>query len=185
MLKQFAGGLALMMIAYAGSSLTGTSNGAISNVASSNAIPDAAPGADPLAPRKVKNNVVAYHTADEAMNAAKSKARQTLSRFAKMWEDGVSGTYTVKFPLTQNGETEHIWLQVDGFEGNKISGRLANEPVNGAQYKIGQRMQIGRSDVEDWMVNQGDAIYGGYSARVAMAQMPKDERAKYEKLFRD
>jgi uncharacterized protein YegJ (DUF2314 family) len=185
MFKQFAGGLALMMIAYAGSGLTGMSNGAISSATSSNAIPDAAPGADPLAPRKVRNNVVAYHTADQAMNAAKSKARQTWPRFAKMWEDGVSGTYTVKFPLTQNGETEHIWLQVDGVDGDRITGRLANEPVNGARYKMGQRMQIGRSDVEDWMVNQGDAIYGGYSARVAMAQMPEGERAKYEKMFRD
>jgi uncharacterized protein YegJ (DUF2314 family) len=66
-----------------------------------------------------------------------------------------------------------------------INGRLAIEPVNGTQYKMGQRMQIGRSDVEDWMVNQGDAIYGGYSARVAMAQLPENERAKYEKMFRD
>lgn len=149
------------------------------------AIPEAAPGANPMAPRKVKENVVAYHTADQAMNAAKNKARQTLPRFAKMWDDGVSGTYTVKFPLTQNGETEHIWLQVDGFNRDQIDGRLANEPVNGSKYKMGQRMQVARADVEDWMVNQGDAIYGGYSARVMMDQMPDDQRAHYEKLFKD
>lgn len=149
------------------------------------AIPEAAPGADPMAPRKVKNNVVAYHTADQAMNGAKSKARQSLPRFAKMWEDGVSGTYTIKFPLTQNGETEHIWLQVDGFKGDMIDGRLANDPVNGNKYKMGQRMQVARADVEDWMLNQGDAIYGGYTARVMMDQMPEDQRAKYEKLFKD
>ena len=148
-------------------------------------IPEAAPGADPMAPRKIKNNVVAYNTADQAMNEAKSKARQSLPRFAKMWEDGVSGTYTIKFPLTQNGETEHIWLQVDGFKGDIFDGRLANDPVNGSKYKMGQRMQVARADVEDWMLNQGDAIYGGYSARVMMDQMPEDQRAKYEKLFKD
>jgi uncharacterized protein YegJ (DUF2314 family) len=167
----------------------GLFQGVINNSNSNNekpiAIPDAAPGADPSAPRKVKNNVVAYHTADQAMNGAKSKARQSLPRFAKMWEDGVSGTYTIKFPLMQNGETEHIWLQVDGFKGDMIDGRLANEPVNGNKYKMGQRMQIARADVEDWMVNQGDAIYGGYTARVMMDQMPEDQRAQYEKLFKD
>jgi uncharacterized protein YegJ (DUF2314 family) len=102
-----------------------------------------------------------------------------------MWEDGVSGTYTIKFPLAQNGETEHIGLQVDGFKGDMIDGRLANDPVNGNKYKMGQRMQVARADVEDWMVNQGDAIYGGYTARLMMDQMPEDQRAKYEKLFKD
>lgn len=163
----------------------GGSNGSNSGNDQPAPIPEAAPGADPMAPRKVKNNVVAYHTADQAMIGAKSKARQSLPRFAKMWEDGVSGTYTIKFPLTQNGETEHIWLQVDGFKGNMIEGRLANDPVNGNKYKMGQRMQIARADVEDWMLNQGDAIYGGYTARVMMDQMPEDQRAKYEKLFKD
>ena len=188
MFKKLAGAFALYMVVYGGANLTEMNTGTFSTIETSSkgaSIPEAKPGADPMAPRKVKENVVAYHTADQAMNAAKNKARQTLPRVAKMWDNGVSGTYTVKFPLTQNGETEHIWLQVDGFSGDRIDGRLANEPVNGTKYKMGQRMQVARADVEDWMVNQGDAIYGGYSARVMMDQMPEDQRAQYEKLFKD
>lgn len=184
-MKQVAAAFALGLMIYAAQGMGGGELTSVTGAGSPAAIPEAAQGADPKAPRKVKENVVAYHTADQAMNAAKLMARQTLPRFAKMWEDGVAGTYTAKFPLTQNGQTEHIWLQVDGFNGEMINGRLSNEPVNGNKYKMGQRMQIAQAAVEDWMVNQGDAIYGGYTARVALSQMPDGERVRYEKLFKD
>lgn len=175
---------AAVMYGFAGNMMTGKVP-TIGTQDKPAAIPDAAPGADPAAPRKVKENVVAYRTDDAAIHAAKAKAKNTLPKFADMWNAGKPGTYTVKFPLTQNGATEHIWLQVDGISGKTISGRLANEPVNGNEYRMGQKMDVPMAKIEDWMVNQGDAIYGGYTARVALAQMPDNERAKYERLFRD
>jgi uncharacterized protein YegJ (DUF2314 family) len=149
------------------------------------AIPAARPGADPSAPRPVKDNVVAYSTQDKAMLAAKAEGRRTMPRFEKMWADSAPGTYSVKFPLTQNGATEHIWLQVDGFQDDMIVGRLANEPVNGAKYRRGQDMSVAKSDVEDWMVRDGNAIWGAYSARVALADMPKAKADKMRVMFKD
>ncbi|RUW67794.1 hypothetical protein EOA29_37820, partial [Mesorhizobium sp. M1E.F.Ca.ET.063.01.1.1] len=67
------------------------------------AIPEAAPGASPTAPRPVKENVVAYYTGDKAMQNAKAKGHSTLPRFHALMAAGTPGTYTVKFPLTQNG----------------------------------------------------------------------------------
>ena len=188
MIKKLAAAFALYMVVYGGANLTGMNTGTFSSMNTGGKaapIPEAEPGADPMAPRKVKSNSVAYHTADPAMNAAKDKARSTLDRFDHMFGEGEPGTYTIKFPLTQNGETEHIWLQVDRLSNDGFIGRLANEPVNGKEYKMGQILEVAKSDVEDWMINQGDAIYGGYTARLMMAQMPEDQRAKYEKLFKD
>jgi uncharacterized protein YegJ (DUF2314 family) len=149
------------------------------------AIPAAEPGKSQTAPRPVKENVVAYHTGDQAMNAAKKKARETLPRFLELVNAGAEGTYTIKFPLTQNGETEHIWMQLTDYRDGTFVGLLANDPVNGTKYKMGDHMEVAKADVEDWMVRTDEVIYGGYTARVALADMPKEEAEKYLTMFRD
>lgn len=148
-------------------------------------IPPAAPGKSQSAPRVVKDNVVAFETRDPKIAAAKQKARATLPRFRELAARHTPGTYTVKFPLTQNGETEHIWLQLTGDRGSEFIGRLANDPVNGSKYRRGQQMTVPVSEVEDWMITDGSVIYGGYTARVGLAELPKDKQAKYAGMFRD
>jgi uncharacterized protein YegJ (DUF2314 family) len=148
-------------------------------------IPPAAAGQSETAPRPVKTNVVAYQTGDEKMNAAKRQARETLPRFTALMNEQASGAYQVKFPLTQNGATEHIWLQVDGHRDGSFHGRLANKPVNGTQYKRGDRMSVAAAQVEDWMVTSGDVIFGGYTARVALADVPEERARNLAKRFRD
>ncbi len=148
-------------------------------------IPDAAPGASPTAPRPVKENVVAYYTGDQAMQSAKGKGRSTLARFRALMAAGTAGAYTVKIPLTQNGKTEHIWMQLTADEGGKFAGRLANDPVNGNAYKMGDRMTVAQDDVEDWMIRDGRDIYGGYTVRAILADMPSDKAQAYGIAFHD
>ena len=148
-------------------------------------IPDAAPGASPTAPRQMKENVVAFHTGDENLKAAKKTGRSTLKRFHELIAAGTPGTYTVKFPLTQNGATEHIWMQLVDYSDGKFIGLLANDPVNGNKYKMGDQMTVAEAVVEDWMVRSDDKIYGGYTARAALDSMPKEEADKYRPMFRD
>jgi uncharacterized protein YegJ (DUF2314 family) len=148
-------------------------------------IPAAKPGDAPGAPRQVNDNVVAFNTQDKSMNAAKEYGRKTLPRFLKMLANGDAGTYSVKFPLTQNGATEHIWLQVDDCQNDTFAGRLADVPVNGTKYRMGDVMTVAKSDVEDWMIRDGDAIWGAYTARVAVASLPEDQAKAMQAMFRD
>ena len=135
--------------------------------------------------RIVSDNVVAYSTANEAISEARRKARDTLPRFVSLLKSGMKATFTVKFPLTQNGQTEHIWLQVAHTQGNIFIGHLANEPVNGSKYKIGQFMTVARADVEDWMVRTDGVIYGGYTTRYALKDIPKPQAELMARMFRD
>jgi len=135
--------------------------------------------------RIVDDNVVAYATANEAIKAARQKARETLPRFVGLLKSGMKATFTVKFPLTQNGQTEHIWLQVADMQHDTFIGRLANKPTNGNKYKIGQFMTVPGADVEDWMVRTSDEIYGGYSTRHALKDIPKPQAEKLARMFRD
>lgn len=140
------------------------------------------PGDNSAAPQA---NVVSYSTEDKAMQAAKKNGRMTLPRFHQLIADGTPGTYTVKFPLTQNGATEHIWLQLVGIGDGNFIGLLADVPVNGNKYKMGDRMTVAEADVEDWMIKDGNVIYGGYTTRQAFADMPREQVAKYGLTFRD
>jgi uncharacterized protein YegJ (DUF2314 family) len=135
--------------------------------------------------RVINDNAVAYTTANEALKAARKKARDTLPRFVSLMKSGMKATFTVKFPLTQNGNTEHIWLQVDDMKDNAFIGRLANKPVNGSKYAIGQPMRVAIADVEDWMVRTNDEIYGGYSARYQLKDLPKQQAERLAAMFRD
>jgi uncharacterized protein YegJ (DUF2314 family) len=149
--------------------------------------PAATPRADDpqLTPQPFNGDVAGYNTADGVMNAAKRKARETVPRFVAMIGDRAEGTYSLKFPLTQNGKTEHIWLQVMGFKDGKFYGYLANTPVEGNAYKLGDVMTVKQADVEDWMVRSDTAIYGGYTTRVMLADFPGEEADALKKLFRD
>src|SRR2546430_7222699 len=122
--------------------------------------------------RVVGDNVVAYSTANEALAEARRKARETLPRFVSLMKSNMKATFTVKFPLTQNGRTEHIWLQVADMKDGAFVGFLANKPVNGTKYQIGQPMTVANADVEDWMVPTSDATYGGLTARAPLKNLP-------------
>ena len=135
--------------------------------------------------RVIGENVVAYTTANEALLAAREKARETLPRFQSMLESHEPGTYSVKFPLTQNGRTEHIWLVVSSVSSKGFTGRLDNEPVNGAAYKMGQEMTVSAGQIEDWMVRTAGGIYGGYVVRVQIQDLPEPRRSQIVAQFRD
>jgi uncharacterized protein YegJ (DUF2314 family) len=149
------------------------------------AIPEASANSDPSAPRRVNDNVTAFSTSDPAMNAAKAKARETLPRFEAMVQNNHEGTYSVKFPMTQNGQTEHIWLQVEGVSTDTIVGRLANKPIHGNQYRMGQTMVIQKAQVEDWMIRSDNGMWGVYTARAALAAANDDQSKAMLAMFKD
>jgi uncharacterized protein YegJ (DUF2314 family) len=66
-----------------------------------------------------------------------------------------------------------------------FTGLLANKPVNGTKYQIGQPMTVASHDVEDWMVRTPDAIYGGYTARYQIKDLPKPQAERLAGMFRD
>jgi uncharacterized protein YegJ (DUF2314 family) len=181
--RQFALGLGLMAVASIGSWYTSgakleqtRARAAMANTHRATSVDDKV---------IVDDNIVAYTTKNQALLDARKKARDTLSRFDSLMQSGMKATFTVKFPLTQNGHTEHIWLQVDTMRNGRYAGRLANTPVNGNAYELGQPMVVASADVEDWMARTADAIYGGYTARFQMKDVPSPQKEKLMAMFRD
>ena len=46
-------------------------------------------------------------------------------------------------------------------------------------------MEVAKADVEDWIIRTDEEIYGGYTARVALADMPKEQATNTGRCFRD
>lgn len=150
------------------------------------AIPQAALGALPMSPRPIKENAIAYSTADQTMQAAEKTGRETLPRLHQLIAAATPGTYAVKFPLTQNGATQHIWMQLVGFGNGKFIGLLADVPAYGNTYKMGDEMIVAEADIEDWMVRNGGEVFGGYTVRQALlVDMPRQKAEEHAVTFKD
>jgi uncharacterized protein YegJ (DUF2314 family) len=115
------------------------------------------------------STVVQVRSSDTAMNAAIVRGKATFPRFMQLWNQKRPGEYSVKFALNHDGNTEHIWLIVTKISGNTIRGRLQNTPIYATQYRLGQVMTIQKAQVEDWIVDRQDGLWGGYTNRVVLA----------------
>lgn len=137
-----------------------------------------------FADHKTTDNTILLHEEDSGLLAARQQAQSTLPDFLTKFRKKAPGTYSIKFPLSVGGQVEHIWLQVDRFNGSIFYGRLANTPIGG-EYRMGQSMEVARHNVEDWMIRVPEGIYGAYTARHAATKMPPHERAQLESMLLD
>jgi len=46
-------------------------------------------------------------------------------------------------------------------------------------------MTVAKGDVEDWMVRTKNEIFGGYTARYQLKDLPKHQAAQLAAMFRD
>lgn len=133
--------------------------------------------------RRIGENMLEYRTGDDRIVRAALRAQETLPRFFELARAGIRGTYLVKMPLTHDGHTEHVWVEVTGFDGKRFAGLVANEPAGGGAVRMGDPVSVPASGIGDWMVNTGEVRYGGYSIRVMLADMPEAMAAQFR--FRD
>lgn len=141
--------------------------------------PTPPPTDDPVA-----GDLLQYPPGEPRFAAAARKAHSTLPRFLELAGAGLQGVYLVKVTLTGGGETEHIWVEVTGMRNDSFLGRLANDPVVPG-YRAGDPVEVARDDIEDWMINTGDARYGGYSVRAMLDDMPAEMAAELRRQLRD
>ena len=101
--------------------------------------------------------VVQVSPDDPRMQAAVAEARRRWPEFkAAFAERRPAGNYAVKAPVTREGNTEFIWLEVVGLEPDYVHGKLANDPVNLGALKIGDQVEVPAADLNDWTYRHSD-----------------------------
>lgn len=87
---------------------------------------------------------------DPRMIAAVEKARDSFPEFVTAFEHQAGENFGIKAPVTRGDNTEYIWVTVTGIENEIIYGELANEPMDLGDLKIGSRVRVNVSELNDW-----------------------------------
>jgi uncharacterized protein YegJ (DUF2314 family) len=101
---------------------------------------------------------------DEALLAASRRAREELpvlrERFNKNMQPGEYLLVKAPFP-TPDGGNEYMWVEVSSWNGDKIKGLLANEPVNIPTLHGGQMVEVSEAKVFDYIHTLPDGTQEG------------------------
>jgi hypothetical protein len=64
------------------------------------------------------------------------------------------------FPTSDSGH-EYMWVRVDSWSGDRIRGRLANDPVRRADLHLADEVELDAGDVCDWSITHPDGVREG------------------------
>ena len=136
-------------------------------------------GQDPAAEDKVVN----FGEDDAEMNAAIAAARKTLPVFWKHLQAKPDEASSLKVGLATSNGHEHIWVSDIEAKGDKITGRLANDPDNLPGLKLGSPVSFTESQISDWAYAKNGKLYGHYTTRVVIKHIDPAEAAQVRAML--
>lgn len=120
---------------------------------------------------------------DPIMLGQVERSRSEIGRFIEGLSQGKLEAY-IKFPLTVQGNTEHVWGVAHSFSGEVFVASLASTPVGGVTDKMLNRLSVRLDEVEDWMLQDAAGkAYGGYTM-LAMARIYEREYGRLPRKMR-
>lgn len=114
---------------------------------------------------------------DPRMMAAVAEARRRWPEFVETFKKREAADFAVKAPVTVGDHTEFIWLNVIGLEPEYVHGTLANDPVALQGMKLGDRVEVPVSQLNDWFYLKDDAPVGWFTVKV-LAEAQKEQARK-------
>ena len=119
------------------------------------------------------------------MDAAIIRTRTEVDTFLNEFEKQNGTDFSVKAPISQNGQTEHFWLVNLSYTNGEFEGEVGNDAGIVTNVKIGQKWKIAKTEISDWMFMREGKLYGNYTLRPLMKTMPKEEAARYKQILAD
>ena len=103
---------------------------------------------------------------DPRLAAAVEEARRRWPEFtAALARRRPEQTFAVLAPIREGDKVELVWLSDVGLEGDHVSGRLDNEPVELKQVRRGDRLQVLQTEVVDWSFEDGETMHGDFTSK--------------------
>lgn len=118
---------------------------------------------------------------DPLMVKAVEKARETWPKFVAAYEADAGENFSIKAPVTHGENTEFIWISVTAIEGDNVYGELANDPGDLGPLKLGSKVVVPVSDLNDWCYIDGDRnLKGGYTIEAVQKAAKRARKQKPE-----
>lgn len=137
----------------------------------SSSLEDQLAGEDPLRAftQEVRAPVVSVPGGDPIENAI-AEARRRWPEFVEAFKvrKPDDTRFIVKAPFTgDDGDVEHMWLEVFGLEPEYVHGHLINEPFHNKKLNKGSQVEVPISEVSDWICpDTDDNLLGNFTNRV-------------------
>jgi uncharacterized protein YegJ (DUF2314 family) len=138
---------------------------------------------------------------DPALVAAATEAKRTLRQFV----DATSNmrfsraAYLVKVPFLDRSDTGdqamvftpdvasenptrpicHLWLRVTSVLGDLVFCSVCEAPDE-LHLNKGASFVVASEWIEDWMINNGGEVFGGFSLRVIRSRLREPERVRFD-----
>lgn len=102
---------------------------------------------------EVKAPVIGVPDGD-SIEQAIAEARRRWPEFVTAFQSRQPGDtrYIVKAPFTnEEGDTEHMWIEVFGLEPEYVHGHLINDPFHNKKLKQGSQVEVAVAEISDWL----------------------------------
>jgi uncharacterized protein YegJ (DUF2314 family) len=128
---------------------------------------------------------------DATIVAAYVKAQETFPYF---WRE-LSWEYRRMIPALQiacvkiaftephNPNSELMWVHEIEFDGEFVSGVLANEPRELQNIKAGDTVRVPLAEVADWLFVLQGKSYGGFTIHALRSKMNEQERTEHDEAW--
>jgi uncharacterized protein YegJ (DUF2314 family) len=123
--------------------------------------------------------IVKVTSADEDMNAAIARARDTLATFWASYDapkpSETGHGLKVRFAVGRD-RFEHIWMnELEKLPDGNFSGRFANQPSDLPGKDEGDQVEFKLADITDWLFIRNEKIVGGETIKLLLKSMPKEQ----------
>jgi len=112
--------------------------------------------------------VVNAEAEDAELAEAKRVAQRRWREFCDAFASNSGNGFSVKAPITRDGRTEHIWVDVEEITPICVWGLLGNEPSDLPGLRLGSRVEVPLDDIEDWSYLRDGKTIGGFSIAVLL-----------------
>jgi uncharacterized protein YegJ (DUF2314 family) len=138
-----------------------------------------------LVERAAKDETVSVATDDPAMRKAFDSARATIDEFLAKLKSPPAGTggFAVKVGVRAGSDIEYLWVGNLSIDGDRLGGRVDNEPRTVKTVRAGDTFTFARGDIVDWLYidRPRRRMHGNFTACALMAREPPKEAAALRK----
>jgi uncharacterized protein YegJ (DUF2314 family) len=119
----------------------------------------------------------------EEMDAAIARAQSEVDNFIAVLDKRQGSDFSVKVPITDQGETEHFWIVDVTYLNGVFEGKIGNEPGVVTNVRYQQKWRATKAEVSDWSFMRDGKMHGNYTMRPLLKTLPKDEADRYRSIL--
>lgn len=128
------------------------------------------------------DKMISYSDENVRMNKAISEAKESFSTFLGVLENPCDGCsmFLVKMKFEEDGAIEHMWVDSLHLRDGSLFGNLSSVPESIKRIALGDRVEVKKDSLSDWMYVQNRRLIGGYTLKVIYDDLRPEEKKQME-----